>query len=193
MTQTAKQLRQRATEIRTLAQMADGPAYHREMQEADHLIAQAEKLEKTSAPQEKKSAGKDQQRKRDLAAIHTLAKKAGLEDDDSYRDMLEQLTGQRSAAKLSRTQRYKVIQHLKANAPKRAAHYPDRPNNTDTSAQMKKIEALLAEAKYPWSYAKAIAKRMYHKEQLEFCTSTELTGVISALIKDAKKHGRRIS
>ena len=134
----------------------------------------------------------DMQRKRDLAAIHVLAKKAGLDDDDSYRDMLEQLTGKRSSAKLSGVQRFKVIKHLKAHAPKQKS-YPDRPNNTDTSAQMQKIEALLAEAKYPWSYAKAIAKRMYDKEQLEFCTGAQLTGVISALIKDAKKHGRRVS
>jgi len=112
-------------------------------------------------------------------------------DDDTYRDLLAQLTHKRSAALLSNTERFHVIQHLRRAVPKQA-HYRNRPNNTDSNAQMRKIEALLAEAHYPWSYAKKIAQQMYGKQQLEFLNSIELTGIITALIKDAKKQGRSL-
>jgi len=153
---------------------------HRAQQRAQHLSVSAEEKQREIKLR----------RKKDLAQIHALAKKSGM-DDDTYRDMLEQMTKKRSAAQLSNTERFRVIQHLRRAVPQKKS-YPNRPNNTDSNAQMGKIEALLAEAKYPWSYAKSIAKQMYKKEQLEFLSSTELTGVINALIKDAKKHGRKL-
>jgi len=181
MKQTAQQLRQQAQKINLKAQALSGTEQHKQQQQAQHLINQAQ-------AQEDEQEGR---RKKDLAQIHALAKKAGM-DDDTYRDMLEQVTKKRSAAQLSNTERFRVIQHLRRAVPQKKS-YPNRPNNADSNAQMGKIEALLAEAKYPWSYAKSIAKQMYKKEQLEFLSSTELTGVINALIKDAKKHGRRVS
>lgn len=46
-----------------------------------------------------------------ISAIHSLKAKAGL-DDLSYRDMLEQQVGERSAAKLTSTAAGRVIEHL---------------------------------------------------------------------------------
>ncbi len=184
--------------MRQIAQTAEGVRYHQEMQAADHLLAQADELEKQApdlALPKAQTEATDQRtiRNKDLAKIHLFKKQAGL-DDDSYRDMLEQLTGKRSASKLNARERVQVISYLKTNLPKPTkSHYPGKPNNLNSKPQLQKIEALLSEAKYPWSYAKAIAKRMYNKHGLEFCSSKELSGVINALIKDAEKKGRRTS
>lgn len=59
-------------------------------------------------------------RKAQISAIHALKTRAGL-DDTSYRDMLQQQTGERSAAKLTEASAGKVIDHLKALAGDAAA------------------------------------------------------------------------
>jgi len=196
MTETPAELRQQAAKRREIANHADGHAYHQQMQQADHLIAQAEQLEvqqghvkPAKAKKEPYIVNQGQQRKKDLAKIHLFKKQAGL-DDDTYRDMLEQLTGKRSAGKLSGPERFKVIKHLEKSTNKKKQGYPGQPNNLDSNAQLQKIQALLAEAKYPWSYATAIAKRQCGKEKLEFCDGGELKWVINALIANAEKHGR---
>jgi len=128
-------------------------------------------------------------RSKDLAKIHLYKKQLDM-DDDTYRDMLERLTGKRSAGELHKMERKQVIIYLAKQ--KRVALYPGRPHNTDSNAQLRKIEALLAEAKYPWRYAVTIATQQCGKSKLEFCTSDELSAVINALIKDAKRHGRKL-
>jgi len=218
MTETAEQLRARAKEMKRLAPYADGPAYHREMQAAQALLTRAKELEDqqntesaghVNLPDQFEQAQKSREKSRrskDLAKIHMFKTQLGL-DDDSYRDMLEKLTGKRSAGKLTGPERNKVLiymnryQRRSANVPDNAdtsairggrLDYPGRPNNTDSNAQLKKIEALLSEAKRPWEYARAIAEHMHGKKRLEFCDSNELSGVIAALIYDAKRHNRHL-
>jgi phage gp16-like protein len=188
MPRTPKQLREAAAEIRQLAQYAQGSTYHREMQEAQHLMKRADDLEKQKSETKQRSA---QLRNKDLAKIHLLSKQAGL-DEEGRRDMMEQLTGKRSSGKMNGRDRGKVIAHLNRSLPNQTKKqsFPGRPNNTDSNAQLRKIEALLAEAKRPWGYARAIAEHMHDKKRLEWCDSNELSGVIAALIKDAKRHGR---
>jgi phage gp16-like protein len=50
-------------------------------------------------------------RKNRLAAIHMGKKALGL-DDDTYRDMLEHVTGKRSAKDMSDDHLVKVLQHM---------------------------------------------------------------------------------
>ncbi|NOR71608.1 MAG: DUF1018 domain-containing protein [Methylomarinum sp.] len=206
--QTPQQLRKQAAKLKQIAQHASGPAYHQDMQRAQALITQAKELEaknqkrSLSVPDNSDTSaipgGRNKQaasnlRNKDLAKIHLLSKKAGL-DDDGRRDMMDQITGKRSSGTMNAFERGKVITHLQNTVPnQKKGSFPGKPNNLDNNQQIQKIEALLAEAKYPWSYAKAIAKRMYQKDSLEFCSSVELSGVINALIKDAKKHGRKTS
>ena len=64
-------------------------------------------------------------------------------------------------------------------------------SSSDRAAKLGKIEALLAEASRPWEYAHSLAKRMYKIDALEFCDHAQLTGVITALVKDAQRNGRR--
>jgi len=57
-------------------------------------------------------ARQDDQRRRELAAIHTAKKQLGL-DDDLYRDLLEGLTGKRSAGDLDAGERGRVIERMR--------------------------------------------------------------------------------
>jgi len=189
--QTPQQLRKQAAELKKIAQYASGPAYHADMQRAQALLTEAKELETKN--QQVNNQAANNLRRKDLAKIHLLSKKAGL-DEDGRRDMMQQLTGKRSSGKMNSFERGKVITHLQNAVPQqKKGTYPGKPNNIDSSPQLQKIEALLAEANYPWSYANAIAKRMFKKQKLEFCSSNDLSGVIAALIVDANKHGRRTS
>lgn len=133
-----------------------------------------------------------------LGKIHLAKKMLGM-DDDTYRAMLLTIGGVKSAKDLSNDGLNKVISHLEKSGAKftNAKKYGRRPSNmgskSDRSAQLGKIEALLAEAARPWEYAIALAKRMYQKEALEFCDQAQLQGVIAALVRDAQRHGRPLN
>ncbi|MCY1311309.1 hypothetical protein D9M70_615930 [compost metagenome] len=55
-----------------------------------------------------------------------------------------------------------------------------------------KIEAFLAEAKRPWSYADAMALRMFQVARVEWCDTDQLHRLVAALTYDAKRHGRPV-
>lgn len=132
---------------------------------------------------------RDPRRNAELAKIHLLAKSAGL-DDDAYRDVLERLTGQRSAAKLTEGQRARVLDHLQKLTGSQKT-FPGRPHNitrTDRSPMLRKVEALLADQKLPWDYADGIAKQMFRVERMAFCDETQLRAVVAALSKRQQKH-----
>lgn len=134
-----------------------------------------------------------------LAKVHIAAKDLGLEDD-AYRDMLEGLTGQRSAAKLTDRQLAFVVGSLRrkgwaGEAPSSSTkQHGTKPKPRATSScgpLLKKIEALLADAGLPWVYAERLAKRMYQVERLEWATLEHLRGIVSALNSQARRVQRR--
>ena len=104
-------------------------------------------------------AGRASRRARDLAAIHVSAKKLGM-DRGTYEALLMRTCAVRSAADLTAVGRAKVLAELRRlgapRDPKRG-----RPGNIGSEPMIRKIEALLAEMKAPWSYADAIAQRMH--------------------------------
>lgn len=130
------------------------------------------------------------QRKSALAKIHLAKKQLGL-DDDTYRAMLQAIGGVHSSADLTDQGLDKVIQHLTqcgaqfTKKPKR--HIGKAPNNLNSVELMQKIGALLADQQLPWDYAKGIAKQMFRKDALEFCSGQELWAIVNALIKRQKK------
>lgn len=131
-------------------------------------------------------------RRRDLAMIHLAAKQLGM-DDGAYRDMLWAVARVRSAGDLDFAGRQRVKDHLKAcgfvPAPSKAPRkrFPGEPHNVDQHPQLQKIRALLTDARRPWSYADAIAKRMCSKERVAFCNPTEWQQIIAALSYDQKR------
>lgn len=132
-------------------------------------------------------------RQAELARIHIGKKDLGMNDDE-YRTMLHTITGKSSAGDLTARQRYQVLDHMKSlqEGPKKS--YPGRPHNMDGNStrarHLCKIEALLTVGKRPWSYAHAMAKRMYRVDDITFLSDPEdLRGIISALIKQGRKEG----
>lgn len=144
----------------------------------------------------------DPTRNRELSLIHIAKAQLGL-DDETYRSMLWALGRVKSAADLDWTGRKKVLDHLKASGFKPKAkpgskgsnqHIADRPRNFDSEergAQWKKVEALLTDARRPWSYAKEMAKRMFGVDALEFCNPEQLQRLIAALVIDKQRRDAR--
>lgn len=127
-----------------------------------------------------KGGANDPHRKAELAKIHALKKNVGL-DEDTYRAMLNAQTGLESSAKMTRGQRLTVIKYLQTQLGKLSDD--GKPHNLKQNPQLQKIEALLTVQHKPWAYAQTLAKRMYHKEALAFCSGKELRGIIAALVK----------
>lgn len=132
----------------------------------------------------------DLMRTKDLARIHLAKKQLGL-DDASYRDILRSCTGKTSAGELNPRERFKVLQTLlQLGAGPRS--FPGRPSQAPQGGDqlLKKIEALLADAKRPWNYARSMSKRMFGRE-LEECEPEELRRIVAALTYDAKRREER--
>lgn len=131
------------------------------------------------------------QRRKELALIHLAAKQLGL-DRESYESMLFTVCRVRSAADLDAAGRRAVLTHLASRGARIGRHYPGRPRkpSQEKRALMGKIEALLASAERPWAYAQAMARRMFHRERLEWCAPDELHRIVAALEYDARRHGR---
>lgn len=128
-------------------------------------------------------------RTRELARIHCLAKQQGL-DRDTYEAMLWTVARVKSARDLDAHGRRAVLAHLQPRQPTRFGRTPATLGNR---ALLRKIEAQLAAAKRPWGYAEALARRIAHKQRLEFCTDAELGKIVAALSYDAARKTREIA
>jgi Mu-like prophage protein gp16 len=129
-------------------------------------------------------------RNQQLSKIHIAKKDLGL-DDDTYRALLSRITGQSSAKDLSPLQVAKVLQEFERLGWK-AKQGRDKPKPAADKAKLVgKIEAQLAEAGRPWEYGDGLAKRLYKVDRLEWLDAKQLSGVVAALAKDAKRNGRR--
>jgi phage gp16-like protein len=134
-------------------------------------------------------------RNRQLGRIHAGKKALGL-DDDTYRALLERVTGKRSSADMTGTERNAVLAELarlgfKAeDAAARKRRIFGRPKNVDEVPMLRKVEALLTDSRRPWSYAHAMAKRMFHRDRLEFLRHDELHKLVAALQADANRRDK---
>lgn len=137
-------------------------------------------------------------RNRELTLIH-IAKAQLQMADDAYRSMLWTVGRVHSAKDLDFTGRKKVLEHMKRcgfkpkakpGSSSRNKHVAERPNNYGSDVrgnQIKKVEALLADAGRPWSYAEALAKTMFRVDKFEFCNPDQLQRMIAALVYDQKR------
>lgn len=140
-----------------------------------------------------------------LARVHCLKRDLGL-DHDAWRDMLREGWRVESSALLSTDQLGDLARKLEAQKDGVQPGYPGRPRNMgpmgpqaarrkaadwDTrAAQLQKIEALLAEAGRPWSYADSLAQRICKTTKLTWVATDQIYKIIAALVKDAERHGR---
>lgn len=125
-------------------------------------------------------------RNSELAMIHIAKKELGMADD-TYRSMLWACARVSSSKDLDYAGRAKVLAHLKACGWKK----PTAPNVTQIKKPLiGKIGALLADMKLPWSYAEGIAKQMYKRTKLEWCSPQELSSIVAALVKKQQADAR---
>lgn len=130
-------------------------------------------------------------RRRDLAAIHAGAKQLNL-DESTRRDLIERVTGQRSAGDLDDAGRARVIEEMKRlGALPPLPRQRGKPRNMDVRPMLARIEQLLTAMQLPWGYADRLAQHMYKIERCTWLkTRQQLAGVIAAL--DAEYHRQRI-
>lgn len=129
-------------------------------------------------------------RSREIKKIHIAQRDLCL-DDDTYRAVLERVTGQRSAADLDAKQRRAVIDEFYRLGWKPKTHRKPRRVAAGKTQLMAKIEALLTEAARPWAYADGVAKRVCKVDSVQFCTEEHLRKVVAALMYDQKRRHAR--
>lgn len=157
----------------------------------------------------------EEMRKSLLAKIHVAKKQLCLTDDE-YRAMLEGNFGVTSAAHLDGADLQRMIFEMQAYGfrPRRGharrgesrrravpATLARDDSGLGRKKLMEKIEAQLAEkgreegTDVPWAYAVGILQKQSGgvTHCLEHATPEQLRGVIAALARDAKRHGRRVN
>lgn len=130
-------------------------------------------------------------RRAELAAIHVAKAQLGL-DDDTYRELLNTIAGVTSARDLDDAGRRRVLDHLRTRGFTAGAK--GRPRNVGAGLKgplMRKIEALLADAKRPWAYVDAIALRSFGVERVTFCDDDQLRKLVAMLTYDQRRRGRQ--
>jgi phage gp16-like protein len=146
-------------------------------------------------------------RQRLLARVHMARKALGL-DEETYRQLLDNSFGVRSAKEMPLLTLEDLARSLERELgqKRRAGSYPGRPHNmgpqgprdarrdaaqdSSRAAQLQKIEAYLAEAGRAWAYADALAQRICKVDKVAWVETHELYKLITALKKDAERHGR---
>ena len=141
----------------------------------------------------------DTKRNKELSRIHCLKKDLGLTDDE-YRALLKGVTGKDSSKDLDYRERWHVLCEMgrlgnKGKTPEESTQamrvpgrFPGEPTWPKEKAALGgKIKALLADAKRPWSYVHAMAKRMYGVDLAQWCEPAQLRGIVAALVKDQKR------
>lgn len=148
----------------------------------------------------RKTASRQDNRRRQLAAIHVAKKALGL-DDDVYRDLVARVSAGhgpavRSAGDCSPAQRSAILRELArlqgepAERALQARTWAGKPKG-NLSPQLAKVEALLADAGREWAYAHSLAHRMFDVERVEWCNPDQLRKVIAALVYDARRRARK--
>lgn len=137
-------------------------------------------------------------RTRQIAAIHACRRELHL-DEETYRSLLERVTGLRSAADLGAVARARVIDECRrlgavaARTMRNAvpSHGPAPNVQATNQAMIAKIGALLADSGRSWEYAHGTAARMFGRERLEWLRHDQLRKVVAALQIDADRRRKR--
>lgn len=135
------------------------------------------------------TTGQRDPRRQQLARIHAGAKALAL-DDATYRSLLNRITGKSSSKDMTVAERNAVIAELvrlgfkdKHQDGRRA--WAGKPK--DMTPMLRKVEALLADANRPWSYAHNTARQMFKVARVEWLKHDQLHKLVSALQIDANR------
>lgn len=137
----------------------------------------------------------DDLRRRELAQIH-IAKAQLRMAEDTYRALVRNFSKGRteSAGDLDFTERARLLAHLRACGFKAGKPpYRGRPRNMrepQRGAMLGKVEALLADAGRPWSYAHTLARHMFKVDDVSFCNPEQLHKLVAALVIDQQRRAK---
>lgn len=119
-----------------------------------------------------------------IKLIHVAKRELRL-DDGMYRDTLQNTVGKTSSKDCTTPELRKVLKELKDKGFTVTFKNVERQNKPRVipalQGTLDKIEALLTDAKLPWSYADGIAKNMFDKSDLTLCNGDELRRIMLAL------------
>lgn len=126
-------------------------------------------------------------RKSLMAKLHIAKKDLGL-DDDTYRAMLESLTGKRSAADCTDRQLVMLVAALR-----KRGWVDSRPKAPKVRPEfgeiLGKLNALRLDTKKSWAYVQSIAERMYGV-RISWLDGDQLRGLVTAMVKHQQLHGK---
>lgn len=126
-------------------------------------------------------------RKRELAAIHVAKTQLGL-DDDTYRAMLETLTGKRSAADLDWQGRKNVLDHLKSKGFSHQSKRRADPSRHKAKLVSKiKAQLMSFTPQREDAYADGMARHMFSIERYTWCDTNQLHKIVAALAYAQKR------
>jgi len=135
-----------------------------------------------------------------IRTIKVAVRQLGL-DEETYRALLVRVTGKSSCAQMNIAERGKVLDALKAQGFELVRSgqsvFHHRPKDTrrepkaDNTRMLRKVEALLADAKRPWDYAHSMARHMFGVDRLEFLRGGQLHKLVAALQIDANRRLKR--
>lgn len=135
-----------------------------------------------------------------IQIIHVAAKQLGI-DADTRKARQQALTGKASTADMTVAELLTVKRWLESLGwrPTPAAKHGPRPAFPAGCERLgRKIEALLADAKRPWSYLldkgkkdKSMLEKLTGKQALRFCTAEDLRKVVQALEVDKQRRATR--
>jgi len=131
------------------------------------------------------------ERNRRLAAIHAMVKEIGL-SDDAYRDVLERLTGFRTAAACSDEQLHRVVLELRRQGGGRKSGGRPRADTPTARKARAMWISLYALDEIEDGSERALAsfvERQTGKQDLRFATDAEHAKVIDALKAMLKRAG----
>lgn len=117
-------------------------------------------------------------------------------DDETYRALLQRVTGKSSSTQMTPAERNQVLGELarlgfkRAETADRRRRYPGKPRNLREVPLLRKCEALLADSKRPWSYAHSMARRMFKVNRVEWLKPDQLHKLVAALQVDASRRGK---
>ena len=132
-----------------------------------------------------------------MAKVHIAKKELGL-DDDTYRDVLERVTGKRSCKKMLIGELEAVIKDMESRGftPKAAPKHGKKPSVVGKRQPlMDKIEAMLADMGLHWNYAHGMAESMFKIKRLQWLNDSQLYKLTQALSvhqqREAKKAAKQ--
>lgn len=126
-----------------------------------------------------------------IGKIHVAKQQLGM-DEDTYRSMLERVSGVRSAKELTEPLAHRVMREFERLGFKPLPRRTEgRPRNFAAAAMppmIKKIEAQLADMGLAWTYADGIASQMFGIERCAWVRQPkQLEAIIAALHVEQEK------